>query len=473
MAKVVLPFESYKVAAPLPPVCIRCGAPATRTTKMQFFAKANSEEEYCVVDTPLCDRHPFMGMGKLFTVFGFLLLIPFFGLGALMKIWTHHYLIAFPLGVLCLGWVVTILYVSFTSIGGNGYTKKGVTVTGVSRKFIDALEEREWTEEDFTAGVRKNRKARGPHGQPFWISPWFFVPVAIVLAFVIFTPIGWLVASYEPSGSWPAGFWARRAQTKSGAPVEPQPQVVQPQGGQPQGGQPPQPQLPVVQQQPEPMVPDSLPGLIAYWPLDENEGGTTNEKIGKGLTSLRGAKWVEGVKGSALQFDGEKQHLDLGRDGRLNFAAGAPFTIAGWIATAEDEGVIFSFRRRTNAFPVIELLVKSGQVHGWVRDEGSGFGGARVSGGAVKDRKWHHVALVRHADGTVELFLDAVSQARDKGQHSGGSITTDLRTLGADRFVGKAKRPTPPAFAGNLDEFCVYNRALTVEEITILVGGKK
>lgn len=464
MAKVVLPFEQYKVTVPLPPLCIRCGAPATRTIKMMFFGKAvkflgmtfitGGEEEYMIADTPLCDRHRFMGMAKPIIAIWFLILLVLCGLGAVLKPWMHHYLVAFPIIAIVLVGLAFILYVSITSIGGQGYTKKGVTVTGVSRVFIDALEEREWTEEAFAAGIRKNRKARKRPHPPFWISPWFFTPVGIGLAFLIFTPVGWLVARSLPDGPWPAG---RRADPVA-APVV-APSTVPP----------PQP----VKLQPEPLVPQSLPGLLAYWPLDDNQGPIAIEKSGNGFAHLRGGQWIDGVKGSALRLDGKKDYVDLGQDGRLNFAAGAEFTVAAWVATDSEQGVICSFRRRTAAFPVIDLLVKAGQLHGWVRDDASGFGGARVTGGAVKDGKWHHVALLRHADGTVELFLDAVSQARGKGEHSGGAITTDLRALGSERFMIQTKKAGPGYFAGIIDEFCVYGRALNADEIATLAGAKK
>jgi hypothetical protein len=453
MPKVTLPFEEYEVVAPLPPVCIRCGAPATRTLKMQLFKEANDEADYVVVDTPLCDGHPFMGQAKWIAYGGIAIIAVLCGLGALLKIWTHHYLVAFPLMGISLIWIALILYAAFSSIDCKGYTRKGVTVTGVSRAFIDALEEQDWTEEEFTAGLRKNRKARGRRGRPFWVSPWFYAPVIIGLCFAIGTPIGWVTASRLPkeAGGWPAGFW------DAGGPGQP---PLQP-------GQ----QAPA---QPEPLVPQSLLGLIAYWPLDENQGGAAQDKVGNSFAVLQGGQWVPGVKGSALRLDGKNDFLDLGVDQRLNFGAGAPFTLAVWVNTHADEGVICSFRRRTGPFPVIDLVVKEGRVHGWVRDDNSGFGGARLTGAAVKDGQWHHVALVRREDGTVELFLDAASQGQARGEHSGGAITTDMRALGSERFVVQSRKGGGPThFAGDVDELCVYGRALIAEEVAILSGAKR
>jgi len=471
MAKVLLPFVRYKEVAPLPPVCIRCGRPATRTIKLQFQGKVvkilgiriltGGMFEYAVVKAPLCDRHPYMGQAKLMMFVGFALLLPFFGLGALTKPWMHHYVIVFPLIAMILAGSAFIAYVFITSIDGEGFSDEGVTATRVSRKFVDALEERKWTEDAFVAGLRKNRKARKRPKPAFWFSPWFFVPVAMALAVVIFAPVGWLTASFESTGPWPAGIWARHGLGPGG------PEVAGPGGQAPPGQQP-------ANTPPEALNPRSVPGLIAYWPLDEGTGTSAEDKSGNGILALlHGGEWVPGVKGSALRLDGKADYLDLGPDARLNFGAGAPFTLAGWIATEADEGIVCSFRRRTAGFPVIEIFVKAGNLHGWVRDDTSGFGGARVAGGLVKDGNWRHVALVRHPDGTVELFLDAAFQAKDKGENSGGAITTDLRALGSERFVVQSKKPGPTYFAGSIDEFCVFNRALTPEEIAVLAGGKR
>jgi hypothetical protein len=220
----------------------------------------------------------------------------------------------------------------------------------------------------------------------------------------------------------------------------------------------------------EPFGPRSLPGLLAYWPLDEAQGKVANDASGNGsLGHIHGGEWLQGVKGSALRL-GKGDFVDLGSAHQLNFGPAAPFTIAGWVATRSN-GAICSFRRRTSIFPIVEISVRKGQLAGWVRDDTSGFGGAKVRGAAVNDGNWHHVALLRQGDGTIELFLDGTSQGRDKGKSSGGPITTDLRALGCDLFLSTRKKP-PGYLAGSLDEFCVYNQALAPAEITALAGRK-
>jgi hypothetical protein len=215
-----------------------------------------------------------------------------------------------------------------------------------------------------------------------------------------------------------------------------------------------------------------LPGLLAYWPLDEGQGNSAKDASGGGSSAtLHGGEWVQGVKGTAVRLGGKSDYVDLGSQPRLNFPADGPFTIAIWFATRSN-GVLCSFRRQRSLFPVIELSVRQGRLTGWVRDDRSGFGGARLTGGAGNDGKWHHAALVRQGDGTIELFLDGASQGHARGTNSGGPITTDLRTLGCDR-VRLAQEKAPGFLAGSLDEICVYHRPLSQAEIVSLAARKQ
>jgi hypothetical protein len=204
----------------------------------------------------------------------------------------------------------------------------------------------------------------------------------------------------------------------------------------------------------EKLAPAALPGLIAYWPLNEGQGASTLDEARKQPAVRHGGEWVQGIKGAALRFNGTGDYVDLGDDARLNFGRGAPFTVAGWAATEADRGAICTFRK-AGGFGVIGVLVVRGNLHGWVRDDNSGFGGVQLNGGPIKDGKWHHFALTRQPDSTVELFLDAQSQGKDVGKNTGGPITTDLRALASDRFVVAGGKNAPAYFAGSIDEVCL------------------
>jgi hypothetical protein len=223
---------------------------------------------------------------------------------------------------------------------------------------------------------------------------------------------------------------------------------------------------------PEKLAPATLPGLIAYWPLNEGQGAITLDEARKQPAVRHGGEWVQGIKGAALRFNGTSDYVDLGDDARLTFGRGAPFTLAGWAATEAERGAICTFRK-ASGFGVIGVLVVKGNLHGWVRDDNSGFGGVQLRGGPIQDGKWHHFALTRQPDGTVELFLDGQSQGKDAGKNTGGPITTDLRALASDRFVVASGKNTPAYFAGSIDEVCLYDRVLTPGEVGVLAGKKE
>jgi hypothetical protein len=331
----------------------------------------------------------------------------------------------------------------------------------VSRKI-----KKRWKQWKATAGQPVD--AAEPDVTPPSPQPWYLRPVVLVpsiLGVVGLCGLVWLLSvllssSQRPEAVGPnanlAGPGPVGPKVKKGGPgpVDPNPKQEGPEKAAPKNGKP-----------------QPIQGLLAYWPLDEGEGPFTHDKLGT-IPGLRmGGEWVQGVKGTALRLNGTTDFVDLRADGRLNFGPGGPFTLSGWARTEAEGGVIGSFRKR-KGFGVINVGVLKGNLRGWVRDDTSGFGGVQLTGGPVNDGKWHHFALARQPDGTVELFLDGVSQGKERGKSTGGPITTDQRALGSDRFVAAAGKKGPPNFAGTIDEVRLYNRALTPTEVGLLAGKK-
>ena len=79
------------------------------------------------------------------------------------------------------------------------------------------------------------------------------------------------------------------------------------------------------------------------------------------------------------------------------------------------------------------------------------------------DNKWHHMAVV-YRDGTVEVYIDGTCVARGSAQITDGSIRGYIY-LGASADMSKG-------YSGELDEFRVYDRALSVGEVRNLASGK-
>jgi hypothetical protein len=233
------------------------------------------------------------------------------------------------------------------------------------------------------------------------------------------------------------------------------------------GAPPWQPTAPTLAQE----VPraDKLPGLLAYWPLDEGAGDQAADRSDRGHKStLVGGWWINGVRGKALLFDGRRDYLDLGNDAALSFPADGPFTIALWMATRQRDGYLLACRNPRDPAPVIHVKLHGGTLCCVVRADGSGVGEARVGLHSAADGKWRHVALMRHAGGTIETFVDGQSLGKRSGGNTQGPITTSLRTVGCERLWWVNQRSALAYCACAIDELCVFNRALTVQEIASL-----
>jgi hypothetical protein len=227
-------------------------------------------------------------------------------------------------------------------------------------------------------------------------------------------------------------------------------------------------------QRKEPPSPKDMPGLLAYWALDEAGGGRAADSAPGGAhgATVHGGKPVQGVRGRALELDGAKDYMDCGAAPGLNFRAGAPFTVAGWVRTARPWGTVVSLRNGKDGGAAVDLTIADGAFQALVREDRKETGQhAQVTGAKVADGDWHHFALTRSGT-AVELYLDGASQGRAVGADAGGPITTDLRALGSERawVQSSTSRPEHRFLQGALDEVCVFGRALSPGEIKKLAG---
>jgi hypothetical protein len=214
-----------------------------------------------------------------------------------------------------------------------------------------------------------------------------------------------------------------------------------------------------------------FPGLLAYWNLDEGEGARAADASGNGLHGkLVNTQWVAGQRGKGVHLAGAGSYLDCGDSPKLSLADRAPFTLGFWVKTARPRGTLLSHRNSRDGAPVLDILIENGRVNVQVRQDGSELPApVMLSGGSVNNNSWHHVALLRDGD-VLDLFLDGVSQGRRPGELAAGALTTNLRTLGSERYWISHASFGDPHFEGEMDELCMFNRALKADEIAALAG---
>jgi hypothetical protein len=221
----------------------------------------------------------------------------------------------------------------------------------------------------------------------------------------------------------------------------------------------------------QPTRPDELRGLLLYFPFDEGAGLVAKSQTERGVIrgTLTKVAWVQGVRGHALQFNGPGTRFvfEGGRD--LDFAAGQPFTIAGWFHPRSARGTILVFRQQRTPAPQLMLVLDNGVPRLTFQPNGSP---RAISLGRdfVNNGQWCHFAVTRTVAGELTFYLNGVAQAQDFG--AGGALTSDIRGLGCDpgALPPGAWQNEAASFRGLIDDFCVYNRALTADEIDSLAA---
>ena len=222
------------------------------------------------------------------------------------------------------------------------------------------------------------------------------------------------------------------------------------------------------------IAPAEDPNLIAWWTFDEGMGQTALDWSGHGNHGvLFGAGWTRpGLLGdAALNFTGTvyvaiQNLIYAGTDYR-------EVTVCTWLRTSVwNDQYIASFDRdqywrlsvgTSNTGPGHvgwHVLTSSGQV-----DLGS------VT--RVDDGVWHHACCV-FDNGRMTIYVDGRPDASVVSGMTFGTGNTRYGLLGAHNNAAtfNGSRGTGSPIAGDIDDLRIYDRALTQDEITLVMRGE-
>jgi hypothetical protein len=201
----------------------------------------------------------------------------------------------------------------------------------------------------------------------------------------------------------------------------------------------------------------------AELPFNEATGTTASDLSGNGWTGTLngGASWVAGNKGNAVDLSGTNQYVAL----PAGVVSGAEtITIAAWVNldTVSTWSRIFDFGSGTSKYMFLTPLNGTNGIRFEIRN-GSSF---RTIDGtvALATGGWHHVAVT--LDGTTgTLYVDSQQV---------GSSTVNIRPshLGAttQNWIGRSQWSSDPYLDGQVDDFRIYNRALSAAEVSAVMN---
>jgi subtilase family serine protease len=219
-------------------------------------------------------------------------------------------------------------------------------------------------------------------------------------------------------------------------------------------------------------------GLVGWWPGE----GNANDIIGiNNGTPVGGLSYTNGEVGQAFYLNGTDAYVKVPASSSLNVGLGSGMTIEGWINPSAID----------TARPIVEWNNGSmWGVHLWDSQPASAYGtgpgclylniqDANGTGpasyhtlaspaGIVRANVFQHVAFTYdRTSGLAAIYLNGVVVAQ---QNLGTNFTP---STSYDFYLGARVNNTPPVvWAGSLDEFSLYNRVLSSNEITtIYIAG--
>jgi hypothetical protein len=207
--------------------------------------------------------------------------------------------------------------------------------------------------------------------------------------------------------------------------------------------------------------------LVGWWKFDDGQGSVALDSSGRGNHGEihGGTEWIAGHYGGALRFEGQDGYVDLPIGSLI--ASMDSTTIATWVHFSNEGGFwqrIFDFG---NGPPTYLFLCPrtgtTGPMHIAIQSNDQGH--SELNAPDTLPSGWHHVAVVI-TSGSMQLYLDGLEI------DSGNALTvpSDLGNT-PNNWLGRSQFAADGYFSGSLDDFRIYDEALSQDEVQAAMEG--
>ncbi len=175
---------------------------------------------------------------------------------------------------------------------------------------------------------------------------------------------------------------------------------------------------------------------------------------------------VTGKIGNALALCGNNEYVSL-PSGIMQGVS--DFTISAWVNPSADTAWsrVFDFGTGTNDYMFLTLNAGGGPVRFAITTSGAA-GEQQINGTAELPRStWSHVAVTLSGS-TGTLYVNGTAVG------SNPNMTLNPAALGntTQDWIGRSQYPADPYLDGDIDDFQIYNSALSASQIAALAGGQ-
>lgn len=204
-------------------------------------------------------------------------------------------------------------------------------------------------------------------------------------------------------------------------------------------------------------------GMTGYWKFDESSGGPYDDFFGTNNAICTNCPaTVSGKLGNGLDFDGTNDRVDIPDDNSFDWSSTTSFTIEFWMRSTG-----CGCTTPVGGYTCNQVIAGRAAGGWWigVNCETGNVGKLRCyfnnadfySNLSVDDDIWHHVVYqYDNSAGHYRLYID-------------GSLDRSISAAGANRIgsgpIHLGYYSTAYQYAGLLDEFAVYNQALSLGDI--------
>jgi len=211
-----------------------------------------------------------------------------------------------------------------------------------------------------------------------------------------------------------------------------------------------------------PDIPITNPNLVGWWKLDAGAGTVAVDFSGHGNHgTIRGSTfWIDGYDLGALEFTGPGDFVEM--NGYEGITGANSRTMTAWVKTTTPDRTILSWgvntvgqkwRMRSDATSGLRVEVNGGYHYGVT---------------SITDGQWHHVVVTFEDDGTPDA-LDTVLYVDGQLDATADSLDEPIDTsaTGVVR-IGESPWHNAP-FVGLIDDVRIYDKALTLQEIHLVM----
>ncbi|MDH7599478.1 MAG: discoidin domain-containing protein [Sedimentisphaerales bacterium] len=214
------------------------------------------------------------------------------------------------------------------------------------------------------------------------------------------------------------------------------------------------------------------PAIVGWWRLDEKAGTTAADSSGLGNHgTVQGTpRWASGMIDGALYLDGTSNYVELPVGRVIRSLTDATFALwVMWTGPQSDSDWqrIFEFGVSGAAYMFLSPSAGLGEPMRFVLRTSLGGREDVIRADASLDNAWHHVAVVVDSTNSlISLYLDGELTG------SGPMTYNKLNYMGATfyNWLGRSTHDTPK-FRGWIDDFYIFNRTLSQQEVMALQAG--